>query len=66
MLSAGGGGWGDPLERDPQAVLEDIHNEMATVERAREWYGVVITEGQVDGAATEKLRMQMRAANGKS
>jgi N-methylhydantoinase B len=66
VLSAGGGGWGDPLERDPQAVLEDIHNEMATVERAREWYGVVITEGQVDGAATEKLRMQMRAANGKS
>jgi N-methylhydantoinase B len=66
VLSAGGGGWGDPLERDPQAVLEDIRNEMATVERSREWYGVVITEGQIDGDATEKLRAQMRAADGKS
>lgn len=66
VLSAGGGGWGDPLERDPQAVLEDIRNDMATVEKAREWYGVIITDGRVDEVATAKLRGQMRAVAAKS
>lgn len=65
VLSAGGGGWGDPLERDPGAVLEDIINEMATVEKAREWYGVVIKDGEVDFAATEGLRGEIRAMNDK-
>jgi N-methylhydantoinase B len=40
--SAGGGGYGNPLERDPQAVEEDVLNGYVSIEKAREDYGVVI------------------------
>ena len=39
----GGGGWGDPLDRDPQAVLDDVWDEYVSVEGAVRDYGVVIT-----------------------
>ncbi len=39
---AGGGGVGNPFERDPQAVLADVRSGLLTVETAREEYGVVI------------------------
>jgi N-methylhydantoinase B len=39
----GGGGWGDPLDRDPEAVLEDVWDEYVSVEGALRDYGVVIT-----------------------
>ena len=39
----GGGGWGDPLARDPAAVLDDVWDEYVSVDAARERYGVVIT-----------------------
>jgi len=42
----GGGGWGDPLEREPQAVLEDVLDGYVSVEAARRDYGVVL---HVDG-----------------
>lgn len=59
--SGGGGGWGDPLERDPQLVLEDVRYGYVTSERARTDYGVVIdTERwQVDETATKELRDHM-------
>jgi N-methylhydantoinase B len=38
----GGGGWGDPLERDPQAVLEDVLDELVSLEAARDDYGVIL------------------------
>ncbi|MBI3951648.1 MAG: hydantoinase B/oxoprolinase family protein [Acidobacteria bacterium] len=56
VLSAGGGGWGNPLDRDPAAVLDDVRNEMLSVEKARQAYGVVIVNDEVDEAATAKLR----------
>jgi len=59
----GGGGWGDPLERDPQLVLDDVNRVLATAEGARD-YGVVIKDGAVDAAATEALRAEMREARG--
>ncbi len=59
----GGGGWGDPLERDPALVLADVNRNLATAEGAKD-YGVVITNGAVDEAATAKLRDEMRAARG--
>jgi N-methylhydantoinase B len=62
VLSAGGGGWGNSLDRDPAAVWDDIRNEMVTIARAREWYGVVIANDAVDETATERLRKEMRAA----
>ena len=63
---AGGGGWGDALERDADLVLNDARNEIISVEAARLDYGVVIDAGTwaVDGAATDKLRDDMRAARG--
>jgi N-methylhydantoinase B len=42
--SAGGGGLGDPLERDPEAVLDDVVEGYVTVARARKDYGVVVQE----------------------
>ncbi|KAB2330150.1 hydantoinase B/oxoprolinase family protein [Cytobacillus depressus] len=42
--SAGGGGLGDPLERDPLAVLEDVIDDYVSIERAKIDYGVVIRE----------------------
>jgi N-methylhydantoinase B len=39
----GGGGWGDPLRRDPQAVLDDVWDEYVSIDGARRDYGVVIT-----------------------
>jgi N-methylhydantoinase B len=55
----GGGGWGDPLERDPELVLTDVERGLVTVDGARR-YGVVIGGDAVDLAATEALRNEMR------
>lgn len=59
----GGGGYGDPLERDPALVLEDVLDELVSPERARADYGVVIdtTRWAVDEAATASLRAALRA-----
>jgi N-methylhydantoinase B len=46
--TAGGGGWGDPLERDPAAVADDVLNEKVSPEAARRLYGVVVAD---DGSA---------------
>jgi N-methylhydantoinase B len=43
-----GGGWGSPLERDPERVLADVRNEYVSVEAAREVYGVVVLGDPVD------------------
>ena len=60
----GGGGWGDPLERDPWRVLRDVRNELVSPAAAERDYGVIIdTEvWRVDEAATVGLREQRRAA----
>ena len=63
---AGAGGWGDPLERDPQAVLRDLRNELIGEDTARDDYGVIVdrTSWRVDHAATEARRAELRAARG--
>ncbi|WP_337876100.1 hydantoinase B/oxoprolinase family protein, partial [Elioraea sp.] len=61
---AGGGGWGDPLERDPARVLRDVRNELLSAAKAAAEYGVVIEAGIVDTAATERLRAELRARRG--
>jgi len=60
----GGGGWGDPVERDPASVLRDVLNELVSVRSAREDYGVVIdsARSEVDQAATARRRAEIRAA----
>ena len=57
--STGGGGWGNPLERDPQAVLDDVLDEYISAITAAEIYGVVINDAQVDAAATRAPRAKM-------
>jgi N-methylhydantoinase B len=49
--TAGGGGWGDPLERDPSAVAEDVLNEKVSREAALRLYGVVVAD---DGTAERR------------
>jgi N-methylhydantoinase B len=65
--SSGGGGFGDPLERDPEAVLEDVKDDYVSVERAERDYGVVIEEidpdicaYEIDHDATEETRTHIR------
>jgi N-methylhydantoinase B len=62
----GGGGWGNPLDRDPQAVLDDVLDEYVSTEGAARDYGVVL-EGSlddltlaVDTEATNALRASRR------
>lgn len=54
--SAGGGGYGDPAQRDPQRVLDDVLDGYVSVEAAREIYKVVIQNRTLDAAATAALR----------
>jgi N-methylhydantoinase B len=64
FLTAGGGGWGDPLERDPHAVRLDVIRGFVSVEKARDSYGVVVHKetGAADLTATESMRKAERAA----
>ena len=61
---AGAGGWGDPLERDPQAVLWDVRNELLSPAKAAADYGVVIDTLRwvVDAGATAARRAEHRRA----
>lgn len=60
----GGGGWGDPLERELEAVAYDVEAGLVTPAGARR-YGVVITAaGSIDTAATTALRAEIAAARG--
>ncbi len=62
VRTGGGGGWGDPLEREPEAVLRDVREELISSGAAAGAYGVVIsTSGALDTHATTALRARMRA-----
>lgn len=63
-IQPGGGGWGDPLEREPAAVLRDVLNDKVSRVKAEELYGVVINieNREVDLPATEKKRADLRGA----
>ncbi|MCE2492212.1 MAG: hydantoinase B/oxoprolinase family protein [Alphaproteobacteria bacterium] len=56
----GGGGYGDPLERHPLQVLEDLEEGFITVASAEKDYGVVILDGVVDEAATADKRCALK------
>lgn len=59
--SPGGGGYGDPLERDPDRVWADVENGFVSSRAAREAYGVVLdSDGRVDHTATDALRVERR------
>lgn len=63
-ITWGGGGWGDPLERDPELVAREVRRGLVTPEGARH-YGVVLdNHGGVDAVATDALRAEMRQTRG--
>ena len=57
----GGGGYGDPLEREPARVARDVALGYATLGAATSIYGVTLTGGDVDVAATDALRHTLRS-----
>lgn len=59
VTCGGAGGWGDPLKRDPAAVLLDHRRGWVSLEHARNRYGVVLLDGAVDDDATQELRAGM-------
>jgi N-methylhydantoinase B len=61
----GGGGYGDPLERDPGLILDDVIAQKISPDRARDVYGVVVdvANRRVDHAATEACRRQRGTPN---
>ena len=61
MESSGGGGFGDPLERDPARVAADVSEGYVTPAAAEESYGVVLSEGAPDAGATAARRAAHRA-----
>ena len=64
--TAGGGGWGDPLERDVEKVRVDVVRELVSVEKAASDYGVVYdpATSEVDEDATRALRQRMKESRG--
>jgi N-methylhydantoinase B len=65
--ATGGGGFGDPRLRPPQAVLEDVRDGLLSIEKAERSYGVVVdpATGAVDAAATARRRQAVGADDGR-
>ena len=61
FITWGGGGWGDPLDRDPALVGKEIVQGLVTPEGAKAYGVVADAKGVVDAAATEALRTKLRA-----
>jgi N-methylhydantoinase B len=60
--TAGAGGQGDPLTREPERTAADVHAGLVSVEAAKAEYGVIVSaDGVVDEAATERERERIRA-----
>lgn len=61
---AGSGGYGSPLEREPERVLDDVRNGYVSSQAARDLYGVIVTEDgdRVDEARTRDMRSRMASA----
>ena len=64
VCTTGGGGWGDPLEREPTLVLRDVNENKVSAQAARTEYGVVLRKDDltfaIDLAATQSLRAELR------
>src|SRR5207237_1899045 len=67
LVEPNAAGYGDPLDRDPALVREDILDDFATIEIARDAYGVVFADErtlEIERAATERRRAEIRAGRG--
>jgi N-methylhydantoinase B len=59
FATSGGGGFGEPLDREPALVLADVEAGLVSLEQAEQDYGVVIRDGAVDAAATAGMRAHL-------
>jgi len=67
VRTGGGGGWGNPLERDPERVWEDVAEGLVSAAAARKLYGVVLRRDMsLDERATNELRERLRSARAAS
>ena len=65
VRTGGGGGWGDPLERDVKAVCADVREDFVSRQAAAEDYGVVLRDDlTIDHAATERAREALKSTRG--
>jgi N-methylhydantoinase B len=62
--TTGGGGWGDPLEREVELVALDVEQGKVSIASAHDDYGVAFSEGCVDFQATARLRDELRQSRG--
>ncbi|MFH1737871.1 MAG: hydantoinase B/oxoprolinase family protein, partial [bacterium] len=62
VASGSSGGWGDPLERDPQLVLDDIKKGITSLLVANTVYGVALDSktGEIDSEVTKRLRAEIK------
>jgi N-methylhydantoinase B len=61
VATNGGGGYLDPLQRDPEAVLNDVRENVISLDAAKNVYGAVLTEEAIDVIATAALRQALVA-----
>ena len=67
VRTGGGGGWGNPLERDPERVWEDVAEGLVSAAAARKLYGVVLRRDMsLDERTTNELRERLRSARAAS
>jgi N-methylhydantoinase B len=64
FITWGGGGWGDPFDRDPALVAKEIEQGLVTAEGAKAYGVVIAADGAIDIAATETLRAACRTERG--
>ena len=66
VYTAGGGGWGDPLEREPERVLEDVLDGFVSIDAAQDSYGVVIDHDSliISPRATAAKRQELADSRG--
>jgi N-methylhydantoinase B len=63
VRTGGGGGWGDPLDRGPAVVANDVAEGLISAAAARKLYGVVLRGNMsLDEKATRQLRMRLGSA----
>ncbi len=66
IVTPSGGGYGDPFERDPALVLQDVNDDLVPGETVEEHYGVIIRDRKIDEQATAALRKARRDAGKES
>ncbi|HEX7873068.1 MAG TPA: hydantoinase B/oxoprolinase family protein [Sphingobium sp.] len=64
FITWGGGGWGDPFDRDPALIAKEIEQGLVTAEGAKAYGVAIAADGSVDTAATEALRTKLRGERG--